>query len=145
MTAVTRRKFPAVALAIAASAAVYGALPAQAGGLADVPSGQDIWPYEYLWEDHTGAEGGRETWLVLRFLTPGIAQSGGTVDFDKAAPDLDYLCREIGLPVVQMSGGGVDLVLVNLMDKPVPRGLRDSSATQFMSSYRLEEGACKWE
>lgn len=115
------------------------------GGLLSVPSGQVVLPYEMLWEDHLseGAEG--ETWLVLRFLAPQIAQKTGDVSFEMAVLDLDELCASIGLPLVSITAGGVDQIIVTLLDQPLPRGESDQNVTKFMSAYRVDGEACIWE
>jgi len=99
-------------------------------------------PYETLWEDHVED---KETWLILRFLAPDIARAKGKLGFGDVVADLDMLCETIGLPLIKMTGGGVDQVLVTLMDQPVPRGLRDPEVTKFMNAYRVIEGTCEWE
>lgn len=126
--------------------AVFLASHVSAGeGQVDVPSGQMILPYEALWEDHRAEGESGETWLILRFLAPQIAKAKGRITYGDAAPDIDQLCREIGLPLAAMTGGGVDQIVVTLMDQPLPRGARDAAVTQFMSAYRVIEGDCIWE
>lgn len=120
-------------------------LPAQGQDLMAVPSGQAMLPYEALWEDHLAEGVDGETWLILRFLAPGIAKSGGAVSFADAEPDLDFICTQVGLPLAELTGGGVDQIIVTFLDKPLPRGERDASVTQFMNAYRVVKGACKWE
>lgn len=120
--------------------------PAMAAeGQVAVPSGQMVLPYEALWEDHPSEGEGGETWLILRFLAPEIAKVKGKFTYGDAAPDIDHLCQEIGLPLAAMTGDGVDQIIVTLMDQPLPRGARDTAVTQFMSAYRVTEGACIWE
>jgi len=114
-------------------------------GIITVPSGQLVVPYEVLWEDHADAGLPQETWLVLRFLAPQIAKETGKVRFADAAPDLDYLCKSLGLTIAGLTGGGVDQVLVVLLDQPLPRGAHRPGVTKFMSAYRVTTGACIWE
>jgi hypothetical protein len=118
--------------------------PAAAEGLA-VPSGQLVLPYEALWEDHVSEGTNGETWLILRFLTPEIARTEGRISFGDAEPDIVFLCQKVGLPLVVLTGGGVDQIIVNLMDRPVARGQRDPASTQFMNAYRVDQGDCIWE
>lgn len=120
-------------------------LPAGADGVLKVPSGQLVLPYEALWEDHVNEGASGETWLILRFLTPDIAQAKGKISYGDAAPDIDFLCEQVGLPLADLTGGGVDQIIVTLMDQPILRGKRDPAVTQFMSAYRVEEGRCIWE
>jgi hypothetical protein len=121
------------------------ALPAQAADRLVVPSGQLVLPFEILWEDHL-AEGAKgETWLILRFLTPDIAKAAKNLSFSEVAPDIDFLCDNVGLPLVEMTGGGVDQIIVSLMNQAIPRGKRDENVTQFMNAYRVDQGICEWE
>jgi hypothetical protein len=110
-----------------------------------LPSGLTIWPFEMLWEDHPEAGETGEVWLVLRFIAPEIARDLGRYKFTEVAPDIDHVCETLGRPLVEQTGGGVAQVLVTISDRALPRGLRDPEATQFMSAYRLESGACIWE
>lgn len=107
-----------------------------------LPSGQPVSRLDILFEDHpeTG-----ENWLVLRFLTPQIARDPGLVSYGQAAPDMDYLCAEIGLNAAQSFGDDVDVVVVVFLDQPLGRGVTNAAVTQFMSAYRLIDGACIWE
>jgi len=114
-------------------------------GTIAVPSGQMVVPYEALWEDHAKADQAPETWLVLRFLAPEIARAKGKIAFQAAAPDIDFLCKKVGLPLASLTGGGVDQVLVVLLDQPLPRGARNPAVTKFMSAYRVNTGVCEWE
>ncbi|NOX73337.1 MAG: hypothetical protein GXP03_06865 [Alphaproteobacteria bacterium] len=118
------------------------ALPAQAAEKLAVPTGQLILPYEALWEDHP--ESG-EVWLVLRFLAPEIAKAKGKISYDDATPDIDFLCENVGLPLVESTGGGVDQIIVTLLDAPLARGERDKKVTRYMNAYRVDQGVCEWE
>jgi len=120
------------------------AFPAIAQTLMKVPTGQALVPYEALWEDHLTEGVTGETWLILRFLAPEIARDGGRISYDMASEDLDFLCNTVGFPLSEMTGGGVDQIIVTLIDKPVPRGQRDPDATKFMNAYRLVKGHCEW-
>ena len=119
------------------------ALPVMAAEPMKVPSGQILLPYEFLWEDHLdeGAKG--EAWMILRFLAPGIAKAGGTVKFEEAEKDIEFICATVGLPLA-VSTGAVDQIIVNLMDQPLPRGESDSEVTQYMGAYRVVDGKCEW-
>jgi len=120
-------------------------LPAQAADRLSVPSGQLVLPYEILWEDHIGAGEKREVWVIFRFLAPGIAKAKGEMTFADTAPDIDFMCDNVALPLVEMTGGGVDQVIVTFMDRPIARGRSDKTVTQFMNAYRVDQGVCEWE
>ncbi|NOX41416.1 MAG: hypothetical protein GXP05_13190 [Alphaproteobacteria bacterium] len=118
---------------------------AGASELIKVPTGQSMVPYEALWEDHLDLGKNGETWLVIRFLAPDIAKAAGKISYSDATVDLEFLCNSVGLGMAALTGGGVDQIIVNLMDKPIARGERDQEVTQFMSAYRVVNGACEWE
>lgn len=111
------------------------AAPADADAL---PSGQPIVLWEIVWERVAGAE----TQAVLRFIAPGIAREGGTVDAAAAALDMEWLCRTHGVPVASLPAASSDSVVVTMMDRPVPRGATDPAATQYFGAYRIEGGDC---
>ena len=110
-----------------------------------LPSGLTAWPFEFLWEDHPEAGDKGEVWLVLRFIAPEIARNGGRFGFDDVAPDIDHICETLGLPLVVQTGAGIDQILVTILDQALARGVRNPDVTQYMSAYRVEEGACIWE
>lgn len=119
--------------------------PAQSGEALVAPSGLHLWAYEALWEDHLDEGAAGETWLVLRFLAPEIARNLGKYKFADISGDIDHICQFVGLPLAASTGGGVDQIIVNFLDRPLPRGQRDPETTQFMGAYRLQDGACIWE
>jgi len=102
-----------------------------------VPSGQLIVPYEVLAEAH-----GAETWLILRYLAPEIADD---ITYELAEPDLDHLCATEGVRQVELHGAPVDQILVPLLDQPHERGVAAPDVTQYIGAYRLIDGACIWE
>jgi hypothetical protein len=109
--------------------------PAEAQG---VPSGQSVLLWQVLWERVEG-DG---TQAVLRFIAPAIARDGGTVGFDAAQADMDWLCETHGLPVAALPNARSDAIVVTLMDRPIPRGRTDPAATQFFSTYRVQADSC---
>jgi len=135
----------AAAAEAAPKGAVTNPLNHALDGTIAVPSGQLVIPYEALWEDHAEAGMPQETWLVLRFLAPDIARDKGKIRFADAAPDLDSLCKDVGLPLAALTGGGVDQILVVLLDQPLARGAHNPAVTKFMSAYRIKTGRCEWE
>ena len=121
------------------------ALPLRAADGLHVPTGQLVLPYEALWEDHAGEGVNGETWLVLRFLTPEIARGAGKFSYSDVLADFDFVCENIGLPLIEISGGGVDLLIVTFLDKPLARGALDQKVTQFNNIYRVDQGGCALE
>jgi uncharacterized protein DUF6497 len=121
------------------------ALPLRAADGLHVPTGQVLLPYEALWEDHPDEGASGETWLVLRFLTPEIARDLGKFAYRDVLPDFDFICENIGLPLIESSGGGVDLLIVTLLDAPLARGALDRKVTQFNNIYRVDQGGCALE
>lgn len=120
-----------MALAFAGGAAAQGALP----------SGQALVLWEVVWERVEGAG----TQAVFRFIAPGIAREGGTVDADAAFADLDWLCATHAVPVATLPAAQADTVVVTLMDRPVARGVTDATATQYFGVYTVENGGCSPE
>jgi len=99
-----------------------------------VPSGQMIAPFEVLAEAH-----GSETWLILRYLAPSIADEIG---YDAAGEDMDHLCATEGLRQVVLYASPVDQIVVTLMDQPLERGTTNPGVVQYFGAYRLIDGAC---
>ncbi|MEM7642768.1 MAG: DUF6497 family protein [Pseudomonadota bacterium] len=112
-----------------------GTQPAQAEG---VPSGQPIVLWQVLWERVEG----QGTQAVLRFIAPEIAREGGSVGFEAANADMDWLCATHGLALSDLPTAQSDSVVITLMDRPVPRGTSDPQATQFFGTYLVEGGEC---
>lgn len=114
------------------------ALPARAE--IAVPSGQGVVPLDILWEDQMDG-----TVLVARFLAGDIARGAGRLDFAAAEPDMDHLCAQVAVPVDRATGGVAARILIVLLDRPVPRGVPDPAATQFINVYRRDNDRCIWE
>ncbi|MEO0861097.1 MAG: DUF6497 family protein [Pseudomonadota bacterium] len=102
------------------------------------PSGQPIVLWQVLWERVEG----QGTQAILRFIAPEVARDGGSVDYDAAQTDMDWLCASHGLPVASLPSARSDSVVITLMDRPVPRGATDPEATQFFGVYALKNGMC---
>ncbi|MEM8825175.1 MAG: DUF6497 family protein, partial [Pseudomonadota bacterium] len=102
------------------------------------PSGQPIVLWQVLWERVEGAG----TQAVMRFIAPQIAREGGSVDFDTAVLDMDWLCETHGLTLAGLPAAQSDSVVITLMDRPVPRGATDPAATQFFGTYLVDNGKC---
>lgn len=120
------------------SIAAFLALGASAAAAEELPSGQALVLWEIVWERVQGAG----TQAVLRFIAPGVARDGGAVDAEGAMLDMDWLCRTHGVPIVALPAAQSDVVVVTLMDRPVPRGATDPEATQYFATYRVEGGDC---
>ncbi|MEM6372250.1 MAG: DUF6497 family protein [Pseudomonadota bacterium] len=106
----------------------------------DVPSGQSLVLHEVLVDEVSA-----ETWLRFRFVAPQIAREDGDVSYADAEPDFQHLCTNFALPYVQEYDLAPQVVVVTLMDRPVPFGQADSAATQFIEAFRITSGACDWE
>lgn len=126
------------------TAAVVAAVAALATGAAAqdaLPSGQALVLWEVVWERVEGAG----TQAVFRFIAPGIARDGGTVDADAAFADLDWLCATHAVPVATLPAARADTVVVTLMDRPVARGATNPDATQYFGVYTVKSGKCSPE
>lgn len=117
-------------------AAVLSLLAAPAWAGPELPSGLAAEALDRTVEIQPG--GAR--WLVLRYLAPGIAG----LPYESVLPDLDLLCAVEGLPAASEEGD-VEQIVVVLMDRPVPRGVPDAAATQYIGAYLPDGDACVWE
>lgn len=106
-----------------------------------VPSGQPVTLVETVW----GEPGPDGLTLRFHFLAPEISFSGGTVGFEAAAADMQFLCDTYALGRLPSTGPTVQQVVISLSDRPVPFGQSDPEATQFFEAYRVDSGACIWE
>ncbi|MEL6206157.1 MAG: DUF6497 family protein [Pseudomonadota bacterium] len=109
-----------------------------------LPSGQEVAPLDMTLEVQTDGQ----LWLVLRYLSPRIARDAGDLGYDAVAPDLDALCDGPGLAAAAASavaGHPPDQIVVALLDRPLPRGMSDPDATQFIGAYLPGEGGCAWQ
>lgn len=122
------------------SAALILSAPAFAQDNVPVPSGQRVVLNEVLIDDSPG-----ETWLRFRFLAPQIAATGGDIDNDTAAADMDHLCDHLVLPYLTKYALDPSRIVISLSDRDVPFGASAPDATQFFEAYRLENARCIWE
>lgn len=105
-----------------------------------VPSGQQVTLSEVL-VDAVGSE----NWVRFRFIAPEIAKSGGTVSYADAEGDFQALCDEFALSYISDFDLTADVVVISLMDRPVPFGTSDPAATQFFEAFRAQTDGCVWE
>jgi len=117
-------------------AAVFLATPVAAQ---EVPSGQNVTLSEVL-IDSVGAE----QWLRFRFLAPQIARDDGDLSYADVADDFQHLCDGFATPYMADFDLEGDVIVISLMDRPVPFGTADPDATQFFEAFRVEDGACVW-
>jgi hypothetical protein len=103
-----------------------------------VPSSQPVVLWQILWERVDG----QGTQAVLRFLAPEIARDGGSVGFDSAQADMDWLCESHGVPIAALPNARSDSIVVELMDRPIQRGETDSGVTRFFAVYRVDANRC---
>lgn len=116
-------------------------LPLWAGEVIAVPSGQEV----TLLETVSNVPGNNGPALRFRFLAPAIARHGGSVDADAAGIDMDHLCNAFALIHLPNDDPKPAEIIISLSDRDVPLGQDDPDATQFFSSYQIEDGACVWE
>lgn len=106
-----------------------------------VPSGQEVMLLEVI----TNVPGPEGLTARFRFLAPGIAREGGSVDAETAALDMDALCKDFALPRISNLGPVPRQVIISLSDRDVPFGEARPDATQFFNAYSIEDGQCIWE
>lgn len=85
-----------------------------------------------------------ETWLTLRYVAPLIGMEEGKMGYDQVSGDIDHLCESEGLSAAARAGG-VDQVVIALLDRVVERGTYDPEATMFVGAYLPSEGGCIWQ
>ena len=106
----------------------------------ELPSGQSVTLSEVLIDRVAD-----EDWLRFRFVAPAIARTNGTVGYADAAADFAVLCADLARPYMAEQGLSAQVVVISLMDRPVPFGQSDPDATQFFEAYRIEDDACVWQ
>jgi hypothetical protein len=103
-----------------------------------VPSGQEVTLQDVVW-NVPGPEG---LTLRFRFVAPAIA---GTLGFEAAAEDMQYLCDTYALPRVADFGPQPAQIVISLSAAPLPFGEPAPDTEQFFESYSLADGTCQWE
>ncbi|SFC47242.1 DUF6497 family protein [Tropicimonas isoalkanivorans] len=103
-------------------------------------SGLSVMPLDRIVERQ--ADG--RMWLTLRYVTPRIARDGGDMGYEDVATDLDELCNTQGLSAAAEEGG-IDEVVIALLDRPVEWGTTDPDATMFIGAYFPDEEGCIWQ
>ena len=121
-------------------ATMLAAAPAMAEPIA-VPSGQPVELVEVIRD----APGTADIVWRFRFVAPQIARGGGTVGVDAALADMDALCADVAVPMVEQAEFAPDQVIISFTDRPVAFGSPAPEATQFFEAYRIEAGSCVWE
>lgn len=107
----------------------------------EVPSGQKVTLLDVI-NNVPGSEG---LTARFRFLAPGIAREGGTVDAETAALDMDHLCQAYALPRISSLGPTPQQIVISMSDRDVPFGETRPDATQLFNAYSIVDGACVWE
>jgi hypothetical protein len=113
------------------------------GDPADIalPSGQVVQLQDVVWN----APGPAGLTLRFRFIAPAIAEAGGTVDFETAAADMQWLCDSYALPRVPLNGPRPAQIVISLADRAVAFGEPAPDVTQFFEAYSLVDGLCQPE
>ena len=106
----------------------------------EVPSGISVTRQEILHDMLMG-----ELWLRFRYVAPRIGKEAGSVTFDVAVIDIDYLCDEDAVPHVLANDLAPARIVVSMADRVMDFGATDPNATQFFGAYRLENQRCIWE
>ena len=109
--------------------------------LIKVPSGQAVTLLDVIM-DIAGPAG---LTMRFRFLAPGIARDGGTVDTEAAAIDMDALCQDYALPRIANTGPQPAQIVISMSDIAVPFGETHPEATQLFNSYSMADGLCVWD
>lgn len=110
-------------------------------GLIAVPSGQKVTLQDVIWNE-PGPDG---LAVRFRFIAPGIARDGGTVDFETASADMLHLCKDYALHHIAESGPTPTQVIISMSDVEVAFGDTVPEATQFFEAYSIEDNTCLWD
>ena len=86
-----------------------------------------------------------ERWARFRFLAPEVARETGSVSFEAAQQDMEYLCQGFALGYLENHKIDAARIVISLSDRAVPFGVADQEATQFFEGYRPEDQSCVWE
>ena len=105
-----------------------------------VPSGQSVTLNEGLIDEVNA-----ESWLRFRFLAPQVARATGDITYAEAEADFAHLCETVARPYLAEFDLSPDIVVITLMDRPVPFGEADGQATQFIEAFRIDGDTCIWE
>lgn len=125
------------ALVIGPSAAL--AAPWPQGEIA-APSGLTVTLSDILFEENPWSG---EMMVVVRLLAPSLPEAI-TNPFELRA-DMDWACATWGQPAALSVATPPDLVVVEMMAAPVPRGQPDPAIVQVFEQYRLAGPDCIWE
>jgi len=106
----------------------------------DLPSGRLVELFEVLID-----QVGDEAWLRFRFLAPELGSEDGALSFEATQADFQYLCGTVVLPYMNEHALRADVVVLSLLDRPVPFGATDQDATQLIEAFRVDTGTCVWE
>lgn len=106
-----------------------------------VPSGQ---PVEFI-EMINDVEGTAGETLRFRFVAPQISRDGGTISIEASMADIDALCTDFVLPMVNKVAASPDQVIISLADRQVDFGVASPDATQIFEAYRVDDTHCIWE
>lgn len=105
-----------------------------------VPSGQSVQLFEVLID-----EVGGEDWLRFRFLAPDLGVENAAPSFEAAQADFQFLCGTVALPYMAEYDLKAEVVVISLLDRPVPFGETDQEATQLIEAFRVDTGTCQLE
>ena len=112
------------------------AAPVEAEGVV-APSGMAVTLHEVLYEVQPYSE---ELWAVIRLLAPDLADA-------EADPqeDLDWACTHFAPGAVDAAPEPPVQIVVQIMDRVVPRGQADAEAAQVFAGYVFDDDSCIWE
>ena len=79
------------------------------------------------------------------FWRRGSRGTGGGVDAEAAAGDMDFLCQSYALDRISNLGPVPAQIIISMSDVDVPFGETRPEATQFFNSYSIAEGVCVWD
>lgn len=91
--------------------------------------------------DIRGPEG--LTWR-FRFVAPEISRDEGSVEFEQASADMEFLCRDFAIPRLPTAGPRPQQVIISLSAENVEFGAINPEITQFFEAYSIKGETCVW-
>ena len=127
-------------IAFAQAMMVFRPDAGEAGQGIKLPSGQTVTWVDAI-HDTAGSEGSA---VRFRFLAPAIS-GRGALDSEAALADIAWLCENFALARISNTGPEVNQIVVSLMDRDVPFGETDDTATQYFDAFNITNGTCELE
>jgi hypothetical protein len=102
------------------------------------PSGFDITPQAVLYEEDAYSG---ETQIIVRLIAPAISSRVLAANLQA---DMEWACETWGLPASDALTRPADRIVVEMMERLVPRGEATPDTLRFFESFSPEGDLCIW-